>query len=42
MKIAESVIYLEQGDILRHRSAGGEAPEAPHRDTAAPAVNPIA
>jgi phosphate transport system protein len=25
VKIAESVIYLEQGDILRHRSAGGEA-----------------
>jgi phosphate transport system protein len=24
-KIAESVIYLEQGDILRHRPAGGEA-----------------
>jgi phosphate transport system protein len=26
VKIAESVIYLEQGDILRHRPAGGEAP----------------
>jgi phosphate transport system protein len=25
VKIAESVIYLEQGDILRHRPAGGEA-----------------
>jgi phosphate transport system protein len=25
VKIAESVIYLEQGDILRHRQAGGEA-----------------
>jgi phosphate transport system protein len=25
VRIAESVIYLEQGDILRHRPAGGEA-----------------
>ena len=25
VKIAESVIYLEHGDILRHRPAGGEA-----------------
>jgi phosphate transport system protein len=24
-KIAESVVYLQQGDILRHRPAGGEA-----------------
>ena len=28
VKIAESVIYLEQGDILRHRPTGGE-PAAP-------------
>ncbi len=28
VKIAESVIYLEQGDILRHRPAGGEAAPA--------------
>ena len=41
-KIAESVIYLKQGEILRHRPAVAEAPTAPRCDTPATAVNPIA
>ena len=41
-KIAESVIYLKQGEILRHRPAGADAPAAPRCDAPATAVNPIA
>jgi phosphate transport system protein len=41
-KIAEAVIYLKQGEILRHRPADAEATDGPRRDPSAPAVNPIA
>lgn len=42
VKIAEAVIYLEQGDILRHQPAAVESAKTPHPDPSAPAVNPVA